>query len=491
MGHHPKLQKSLLIKRLLGHSGTIVHLHNAPTPPVSPPKKRSPNDTYLHQPSGSGGTWYARVVVPRTLRAYVGQTHIRKSLGTSNKTEANRLKHAVVAKIKAELAALRKNPKRVQERGITFADARAWREEFKRLETIGDEEAHSTLSDVVVASAEEVERLYGTDKAKRWYRAATRTEDTLRELMDKWMEVSDYKESTKHGHRKALDEVLEWVSNEDAHPADITRKVVIDYIDNKLTQRGLAHTTIRDRLVSLGGFWSWMASRNAVGIDANPWTGHRISKKANQGTRPPKRAYKDDELIKLLSGTTEVKAWPTYAYLPDLIILGMYTGARLESLCSLKASAVKLRKEQAVLSITKDKNEAGDRLVGVVHPAALQVLSRRMTAAKKGNGQLFPELSPGGYDEKFSAAATKAYGRYRRACGVPDGTDFHSFRRNVITVLENAGVGQTPIARFVGHKVGTMAGDIYSAGMAEKVALEVARKVLYGKAVEAALTGHL
>ena len=95
-------------------------------------------------------------------------------------------------------------------------------------------------------------------------------------------------------------------------------------------------------------------------------------------------------------------------------------------------------------------------------------------------------MKAGGLDEKFSSSAVKAFGRYRRARGVPDGTDFHSFRRNVITLLEAAGVGQVPIARFVGHKVGTMAADTYSAGGSEKLALEVAAKVRYGKKVEAA-----
>lgn len=43
-----------------------------------------------------------------------------------------------------------------------------------------------------------------------------------------------------------------------------------------------------------------------------------------------------------------------------------------------------------------------------------------------------------------------------------------------------------PIARFVGHKVGTLAADTYSAGGSEKLALEVAAKVRHGKKVEAA-----
>lgn len=87
-------------------------------------------------------------------------------------------------------------------------------------------------------------------------------------------------------------------------------------------------------------------------------------------------------------------------------------------------------------------------------------------------------------DEKFSASAVKAYGRCRRPYRVPDGTDFHSFRRHVITVLEAAGVGQVPIARFVGHKVGTLAADTYCSGGSKKLALEVASKVRYSAKVE-------
>jgi len=86
----------------------------------------------------------------------------------------------------------------------------------------------------------------------------------------------------------------------------------------------------------------------------------------------------------------------------------------------------------------------------------------------------------------------KAYRRYRRKCGLPDGTDFHSFRRNVITVLEAAGVGHVAIARFVGHKVGTLAGDTYSACGAKDNSTDTARNVGYGEAVEeaaAALAG--
>jgi hypothetical protein len=114
------------------------------------------------------------------------------------------------------------------------------------------------------------------------------------------------------------------------------------------------------------------------------------------------------------------------------------------------------------------------------------VLQRRAKKLK-GKAQLFPELSPGGYDEKMSSSASKAYGRFRRACGVPDGTDYHSFRRNVITVLEAAGVNQVSIARFVGQKVGTMAADVYSTGGTKANAIATSRKIRYGRKVESAV----
>jgi len=452
-------------------------------------RARGDGDTYLHRPSGRDGTWYARVRVPPSLVKYVGQSHLRRSLETADKAEANRRKHAVVAQLKAELESLRKAPHGPEERGLSFAEARVLREDLKAAEDRNDDGVlHDVIHDTAITKAEELERLFGTDKAKRWFKAATTTADTLSDLMDKWLSVSDYKESTNAGHRKALAEVLAYLKDDHATPADVTRKVALAYIDTDLTQRkpALAHTTIRDRLVSLGGFWGWMASRDAVPPGMNPWSGHKISKQGNKGRSPPKRSYTDAELLALLKGNDTVRSWPTYSYLPDLIVLGMFTGARLESLCALRFENIEQGRGRCVLTVTNDKNEAGDRPVGITHPAPLAVLKRRLKGLKS-DALVFPELHPGGLDEKMSSSASKAFGRYRRACGVPDGTDFHSFRRNAITILEAAGVGQVPIARFVGHKVGTMAGDTYSAGGSKANSLETSKKIRYSAKVEAAV----
>jgi integrase len=443
---------------------------------------RTSPDQYLQQ---VGRTWYARVRVPPSLQKHVGQTHIRRSLKTGDKATANRLKHAAVGHIKGELERLRRNPVPAADPGLSFTAAKQWRDSLKAAELKEDEEQADIIRELIHDKAAVHERLHGSAAAVRWHRIASTTSDTLNDLMNQWLGVSEYKASTNAGHRKALSEVLAFMGNPEAVPSDVTLKTALSFIDTDLTQRGLAHATIGDRLVSLGGFWRWMGSRGTVADKFNPWAGHRISRAKNKGRSPPKRSYTDAELLKLLAGTEQTRSWPTYGYLPDLLILGMFTGARIDELCSLTGDTVVRSGAHYVLSIADSKTKAGIRSIVATHPAPVAVLKRRLRGLT-GAAQLFPELSPGGLDDKLSSSAVKAYGRYRRTCGVPDGTDFHSYRRNVITVLEAARVDQVRIARFVGHEVGTLAADDYSAGGNVVNARATAKKVRYRAAVEAA-----
>lgn len=446
------------------------------------PSKTSNPDQYLQR---VGGTWYARVRVPRTLEKYVGQSHLRRTLGTGDKATANRLKHAIVGRIKGELAHMRTNSAGHSTKGIALSHALNWRESLRAAEAAGDDEQAYTIRGVLEEKASELERLHGIENAHRWHRTASITSDTLSELIEQWLKSCDYITSTKEGHRKALAEVLAFLGNDLAVPSDVTQKVAMAFIDGDLTQRGLAYNTISDRLASLGVFWKWLASRSIVVRGFNPWTGHTVSKERNKGRSPDKRSYTPPELLRLLAGNDTVKAWPTYSYLPSLVILGLFIGARINELCSLTAQDVKHINGTYVLHIKDAKTKAGIRYVATTHAAPAAILKRRLRGLK-GASSLFPELTAGGMDDKLSSSAVKAYVRYRRACDVPDGTDFHSFRRTVITELEAAGVGQVALARFVGHEVGTLAGDTYSQGGNEKNAILTAQKLRFSKAIQAA-----
>ena len=454
-------------------------------------------------------TWYVSIKVPRPLQKAVGNTHIRQSLHTKDINHANHIKHAVVAIIKARLTQLQQEAASAATQhtgtttGLTFADAAKWREELSRLATVGDDDMAEVIRQHAAEKAEQIEALYGFPKAKKWHTAATRTTPSLSELLTKWHAASDYRESTKAGHRKALAGVLANIKDNDATPQDINRKVALSYIDEELTQQGLAHATIRDRLASLTAFWGWLESRAVVPQGHNPWTGHKISKTAHKGRGKTKRAFTKDEIIALLKGTEQARKWPTWSYLPDLIILGLYSACRIEELCSLKASDIEIHDatgatgacKQAgnavILNIAKSKTQAGIRPVALTHPAALAVIHRRLKGASLFTGatqavHIFHELKPGGLDKKHSFSAVKAFGRYRRECGVPDGTDFHSFRRLAITALEQQNVRQVLISRFAGHKVGTLAADTYSSGGSKAQSVETSRHLVYGGGVDEA-----
>ena len=87
--------------------------------------------------------------------------------------------------------------------------------------------------------------------------------------------------------------------------------------------------------------------------------------------------------------------------------------------------------------------------------------------------------------------ASKAFGRHRDRIGLSRETDFHSFRRTFITLLENLGVDQVRIARYVGHELPTLAFTVYSGGSTEVTMKATARCVLYPPAVEAAVDSFL
>jgi len=115
----------------------------------------------------------------------------------------------------------------------------------------------------------------------------------------------------------------------------------------------------------------------------------------------------------------------------------------------------------------------------------------RRTEGKKPGEQLFEELRPGGTDSKPSVQASKAFTRYRRECGVPDGTDYHSLRRTFLTLMEHKGVDAVAVFRFVGHQVPTMMHAVYSAGASREALLKVADAARYGPEVEKAVAGSL
>jgi integrase len=224
-----------------------------------------------------------------------------------------------------------------------------------------------------------------------------------------------------------------------------------------------------------------MASRRYLPRSSNPWRGFRIGDGDKDRAKPKKRPYNDAELVALFSGA------PTYPALREVMVLGLYTGARIDEICSLLHEDIRIERGTAYVQISKSKTAAGIRTIAIAHSIPLQIIKSRLRVKAKSTTQLFHELKGGGYDEKLSWHVGQAFRYYRNGQGLTGATDFHSLRRTFITRLENLGVDQVHIARYVGHSLPTLAFKVYSGGATASTQRATARAIHYPRKVEAAV----
>jgi len=436
-----------------------------------------------------GTSWYVRVRVPPKLCGLVGDTHIRRSLRTKNLSTAQRLRWRVVGEIKAHLERLRLGEPTKEAPSHPGGDPRGWAAEIHKLREEGDHEAADNLELVATDFADRVEEVHGRDAGARWMAAAL-TKTTLDELLKDWLGAAPYKEGTKATYRLAYGELRALVGLQDGQHmlvGDVTSPLVAKYAFEYLPSKGYSAKAMTTRLGGLSSLWTWLQHRLIVPVGPNPFTGLRVSRLAPKVSRThEKRGFTDDELIALLQGTDRTRAWDTYGYIRDLMLLGLYSGARLNELASLTVQDVAINGDHAIITIREGKTEAASRELAVTHWGVLGLLQRR-TADKQPEGQLFHELKPSGTDDKPGVQASKAFTRYRRACGVQDGTDFHSLRRVFLTAHERHGTDYVAVARFVGHQIGTVMHQVYSAGASREALVRVAEATRYSPEVEAAV----
>lgn len=360
-----------------------------------------------------------------------------------------------------------------------------FRKDINKARSEGNERLADVMEDLAVDKAEELEKTFGLVRAKTWFQLATTEGKTLDELVDIWLADSDYIEQTKKQHKKAYEDFKAFMGGDNV-PSAVTDEAAITYVEDVIKKSKKAPATQRRNVNSLLAFWEWMGLRKHVPRGFNPWRGFKISNQRTSKKTEDKRPYTDEELVKLLSSDVD------YPGLSDVILFGLYTGARLEEICSLKIGDIRKNGDGIwFVQIKKSKTKAGVRTIAISHRIPCSILEYRWSDDMNTEDQLFPEFKPGGYDEKLSWSVSKAFGRFRDKVGLSRATDFHSLRRSFITMMENLSMDQVKIARYVGHDLPTIAFTVYSGGSSEQTNIEVARGIIYSADVENATTAFL
>lgn len=229
--------------------------------------------------------------------------------------------------------------------------------------------------------------------------------------------------------------------------------------------KGLAPKTIDRKLSALRNYWGWLQAHGVASDTNKPFHGRRLPKAQKDVVK--RQAFTPADVVRLLEAARTDQA------LFDLITLAAYTGARIEELCSLKAEHVKVG--GAALVIPGTKTDAAARTVPV-HSALMDTLDR-LLAYVGPDGYLIPSTADNQHGER-SAPLSKRFGRLKTRLGFGEALVFHSIRKTVATLLEDAQCPEGIAADILGHEKPTMTYGLYSSGASLATKREWVEKAL-------------
>ena len=261
---------------------------------------------------------------------------------------------------------------------------------------------------------------------------------------------------------KTIDQQQSKLEKLSAYLTKTGKALDFDAISSWLDSINLASKTLTQYLLAGNVFWKWaMKHDSRWRVDykdkANPFEQHDLPKvRGRDKVDAQRKDFTLDDLSKLHAAAVSEGLHA----LADLILLGTYTGARIEELCQLKKDNVIIVDKVLSFDITDSKTKAGIRVVPI-HPGIIDLVKRLMNDST--DEYLIVTKSRSKYGIR-SDPMVKAFGRLKTALGVGSDRVFHSIRKTVITQLVRANVQGTLIAELVGHETGLVTFDVYSQG---------------------------
>lgn len=250
--------------------------------------------------------------------------------------------------------------------------------------------------------------------------------------------------------------------------------------------------TVKRHFSALGRLFTYLKRRGEY-VGENPAHDFEFPEKGR--ARDKRKMWDGEKLRKLFSSpvwtgckSERRRSEPGTLIIEDekywLPILGLFHGNRLEEFAQLLRSDVRCEAGIWFLDINDEltkqlKNEQSKRRVPI-HPRVQELgfLEYVRNTAPNPEDRLFPNLRPGGADNKLGYTFTKWWTRYRQQIGVYEkGLDYHSFRGGVTTKLTAAHVPLEIRNELLGHE-GTTVDEIhYQKGLPLKTLAEAIARI--------------
>lgn len=222
----------------------------------------------------------------------------------------------------------------------------------------------------------------------------------------------------------------------------------------------LSVKTINDILGAMSSFFAWAVNQGY--LTANPATGLRLAEtrradeqRAEFSTEQLRTMFLGEEYRARRSGGHD--RMPYQFWLP---LLGLFTGARIEELASLRIFDIVSVEEIPMLDINTHEGKkrlktANARRRIALHPEliALGFLDYVEAQKQRGYMDLFPEL--GVRRGRKGITASRWFARFLDRHGMTERElVFHSFRHTWINALKQAGVEKSLVQEMAGHDSG-------------------------------------
>ncbi|WP_425051165.1 tyrosine-type recombinase/integrase [Psychromarinibacter sp. S121] len=292
---------------------------------------------------------------------------------------------------------------------------------------------------------------------------------TVRDTAHRWLTQSDgIKASTRARYRQHLEAFERYSGNTPV--AQIDRAMALGFIQHiqqsrsERTGEPLSQRSIQSYQSCLASYWRVLDHWGMVDADMrNPFSSllRRVAgqrKKADPRAKElrPVSRKEAESLLRYIAGNHRLK------YQSEMLVtvrLLWVTGCRLNEICGRSLSDIDDRGDHIRITIPEAKTDAGKRVVMIVGKDDCELLRSAVAKAKMSEPScpdsrylLFPRVQLGGYDKRPSHYLGKALEAARKALPEHRGEwDMHSFRRNAVSALVNAGVSREALNLAVGH----------------------------------------
>ncbi|HGF5682626.1 TPA: site-specific integrase [Klebsiella pneumoniae] len=362
------------------------------------------------------GNYLVRIAIPKYMRhLFGGRLNYVKSTGTRDVREARLFRDAVAL----EWVKIRSQLKPQRDRGSKVEQIL---NELRRVGTYAHE-APEPLSAPVMSCP------------------------SLLRMRDQYiLQFSEKRKlTTLSKTNKSVEVLLEHLKKRDVQLREINRTTVTGWLDKLKSEK--APQTIQNYISALAQIWDLARNRYHDAPQDNPWRGHGLESKSSKVSY---EVFEPGELAKVfaaMDGDEEMQ---------NVTLIGMYSGMRLNEICSLRAANIREIDGVLCFEVTEGKTRSAARIIPVHSLITPLVLSLR---EKPYNGFLFYRASMiDRADGKRSTWHSQRFTRAKRKALGEEGTErkvFHSLRHEVAQQLDRNQVPEDRIALLLGHERGS------------------------------------